>query len=152
MSRGSPWAAIAAVALCACGKSAPRVESAASAPSVQNATISIGVTGSGSVLLSGQSAPCIASCRYSVPLHAVVALTSAAGPGAGFAGWTGACSGGGDCRFVAEADAAVGALFRTVEVPPAAIGLSIAIAGNGTVRVWDARGEQLAVESLYEEE
>src|SRR6185369_4635681 len=125
MSGGFARATFAVALLCACGKTAPRVESAASAPSVQNATISIGVTGSGSVLLSGQSAPCTASCRYSVPLHASVVLTSAAGPGAGFAGWTGACSGSGECRLVAEADAAVGALFRTVEVPPPAIGLSI---------------------------
>jgi hypothetical protein len=130
-------AALAAALLCACGRSAPRVEPSTGPAGVQTATLVVAVSGAGTVFVSGQGAPCAATCRYALPLHTTVQVLATSDPGSAFAGWTGPCSGAGECRFVVEGDAQVAASFA--RVPSAPLRLSIVIQGQaaGAVRVYD---------------
>ena len=130
--------ALAAALVGACAKApAPIVEESTQSPAGETATVVVSVAGAGMVGFGGQP-PCSSSCRYSVPRHASVRLLAIPDPSTTFAGWTGACSGTGECQFVAVADAQVAAQFA-----PARVELSVTVQiggeGTGAVRVYDAK-------------
>jgi len=134
--------ALAAALVGACAKApAPIVEESTQSPAGETATVVVSVAGAGRVGFDGQP-PCPSSCRYSVPRHASVRLLAIPDPSTTFAGWAGACSGTGECQFIAAADAQVGAQFAPVKaVPPGGLSLTVEIGGEGAgaVRVYDAK-------------
>jgi probable HAF family extracellular repeat protein len=135
-------AALAAAVLGACAKaSAPIVEESTQPPAGETATVVLSVAGAGMVGFEGQP-PCSSACRYLVPRHASVRLVALPAAGTTFAGWSGACSGTGECQFVAVADAQVAAQFAPARVGPAgelSVTVQIGGEGAGAVRVYDAK-------------
>ena len=135
-------AAVAAALLGACAKApAPIVEESTQPPAGETATVVVSVTGAGTVGFDGQP-PCSSACRYSVPRHASVRLVPLPESGTTFAGWAGACSGTGECQFVAVGDAQVAAQFSPARIaPPGDLSLTVEIGGEGAgaVRVYDAK-------------
>jgi probable HAF family extracellular repeat protein len=135
-------AALAAALLGACAKaSAPIVEDSTQPPGGETATVVVSVAGAGTVGFEGQP-PCSSACRYSVPRHASVRLVALPVQGTTFAGWAGACSGTGECQFVALADAQVAARFAPARIVPAgelSVTVQIGGQGAGAVRVYDAK-------------
>ena len=135
-------AAVAAALLGACAKApAPIVEESTQTPAGETATVVVSVAGAGTVGFDGQP-PCSSGCRYSVPRNASVRLVALPEAGTTFAGWAGACSGTGECQFVAVGDAQVAAQFAPARVVPAGeLSLTVEIGGEGAgaVRVYDAK-------------
>ena len=82
--------------------------------------------GAGSVSSSPSGISCGATCSASMAAGASVRLTATAAKGSKFAGWTGACSGTGNCTVSMNAAITVGARFDRVPYP-----LSYSRRGNG---------------------
>lgn len=80
-------------------------------PGGRSVTLTITVSGQGSVTATAQSIVCEATCAQ--PLLAGTAVELVATPAAGvqFNGWSGACSGTGTCRIALGSDASVAAQF-----------------------------------------
>ena len=74
-------------------------------------TLSVSVSGGGSVAGSLPGAACAAACTSSWDAGSRVRLTARARPGRRFAGWTGACRGTKACSLRLEAARGVGAAF-----------------------------------------
>jgi hypothetical protein len=68
-------------------------------------------TGSGTVSSVDAGFTCASSCTQSVRQDGVFRLVAAAGAGSTFSGWSGACSGTGECTITASANASVTATF-----------------------------------------
>ncbi|MCE2990117.1 MAG: delta-60 repeat domain-containing protein, partial [Nitrosomonadaceae bacterium] len=100
-------------------------------------TLTINVAGGGSVVgsLNGvaNSFSCAApTCNRVLPTNAIVKL-SGASTTLGFSGWSGECTGAGECRVVLDAPRAVTATFA-----PAVANLTVRVAGAGTGAVSSA--------------
>jgi len=80
-------------------------------------TVSREGAGFGSVSSSLAGIECGESCSAGYDQGAKVTLTAEASPGSEFVGWSGACSGSGECRLTLGADAAVGARFEPIPRP-----------------------------------
>jgi hypothetical protein len=82
-------------------------------------TLSVTFAGSGGGSVSdGASLNCAASCQHQYTQGTVVTLTPSAASGSSFAGWSGACSGTGNCQVTMSAAQNVTATFDTVPPPP----------------------------------
>ena len=83
--------------------------------SASRVTVSLSVTGSGSVTSSPEGIACPRQCVASFPDGQAITLTAQAGAGDHFIAWTGACSGSlASCTLTRVGDAEVGARFSTV--------------------------------------
>jgi hypothetical protein len=80
--------------------------------------LTVSVTGNGTVTASPAVIACPSVCSADVPSGTVVSLAVTAGSGAAFVGWSGACSGTGDCVLTMNGPQAVGAELRTVPTTP----------------------------------
>jgi len=94
-------------------------------------TVSYGGTGSGTIYIQNLSGgndlgtSCGQRC-FSYPAGTVLALTETAASGSFFAGWSGACSGGGTCNLTMVADQSVIGAFDL------GAGFTLAVTENGT--------------------
>ena len=90
-------------------------------------------TGSGTTLFSpvGTQSSCAASCTNSYPPGTIATLSAAPAAGSTFAGWSGGCSGTGDCQVTLSAAQSVTATFTAV--PTFAIAYTKAGTGSGTI-------------------
>jgi hypothetical protein len=95
---------------------------------VQNATLSVTVTGSGSVTSSPAAINCPSTCSANFTAGTQVTLTATPADGWGFSGWSGACSGVGNCVVTMNAAQSVTATFAQTQYT-----LNVSVAGNGTV-------------------
>ncbi len=86
--------------------------------------------GAGSVGSDPAGIACGATCTAGFAYGSPVTLHAAPQPGSTFAGWSGACSGVGDCVLTLGADKAVHATF--VQAPKT---LSVSTGGNGSGRI-----------------
>src|SRR4051794_24031047 len=73
------------------------IESGSAAPSTH--TLSVVVSGGGSVRSSPAAIDCGATCTATLPDGTSLTLTATPSTGATFAGWSGACSGSGVCTL-----------------------------------------------------
>jgi subtilase family serine protease len=95
---------------------------------VQNATLTVNVTGSGSVTSSPAAINCPSTCSANFTTGTQVTLTATPADGWGFSGWSGACSGVGNCVVTMNAAQSVTATFAQTQYT-----LNVSVAGNGTV-------------------
>ena len=110
---------LVAIGLVACGKvSADRPDAQLDAPLIQPdappgiATLTVTVTGSGTVSSTPAGISCGADCSESFPIGSAVMLTPTPDVGSTFAGWTGGgCSGTGACTVMVAAMTTVAATF-----------------------------------------
>jgi hypothetical protein len=103
-----------------------------SGPAPVNPTLTITVSGSGTVTSVPAGISCPTACAASAPAGTVVTLTAAPAAGSVFDGWSGAgCSGTGPCVVTLQAPAAVAATFSPA--PPGRVSLTVTVAGSGTV-------------------
>ena len=91
---------------------APVPQSAEVANTSYTLTVSLAGTSSGTVTSSPAGISCPSTCTASFASGTVVKLTVKAGPGAFFAGWSGACSGIGMCTLTLTANSEVTATFN----------------------------------------
>ena len=95
---------------------------------VQNVTLSVSVTGSGSVTSSPTGINCPSTCSASFAGGTQVTLTATPADGSGFEGWGGACSGFDNCVVTMSSAQSVTATFAQTQYT-----LNVSVAGNGTV-------------------
>jgi len=81
-------------------------------------TVSVAVSGSGTVRSSTVSIDCGATCTATVSDGTVVTLIATPANDAHFAGWSGSCSGTNPCTLQANGDLSVGARFVSAPPPP----------------------------------
>ena len=89
-------------------------------------SLSVTVTGSGTVTSSPAGITCPGTCVASFPVGTAVTLTATPGTGS-FTGWSGACTGSGTCKLTLNTDQAVTATFGTEPT------LTLTVVGSGTV-------------------
>jgi subtilisin family serine protease len=92
-------------------------------------TVSIGVAGGGSgrVVSAAAGIDCVADCKSSQPIGRLVTLTPTPAAGSTFTGWSGACSGTGNCTVSMSAARSVTASFARITKL-----LSVSKTGTGT--------------------
>jgi hypothetical protein len=95
---------------------------------VQDVTLSVSVTGSGSVTSSPTGINCPSTCSASFAPGTQVTLTATPADGSGFEGWSGACSGFDNCVVTMNGAQSVTATFAQTQYT-----LNVSVAGNGTV-------------------
>jgi hypothetical protein len=76
-------------------------------------TLSVSLTGSGSVTSNPVGISCPSTCSASFNSGTPVTLTATPAPGMSFIGWSGACSGSGGCTVTMSAVESVSAAFTT---------------------------------------
>ncbi len=99
-------------------------------PPAAQYTLSVNVTGSGSVSSSPAGITCGADCTENYVDGTNVTLTAAANPGSTFAGWSGACSGTASCVVAMSAARSVTASFTLNQY-----GLTVQKLGSGSGNV-----------------
>lgn len=90
-------------------------------------TVSLAGAGSGSVSSEPAGISCPADCAEEYEEGEVVTLTALATGGSAFAGWSGDCSGTGDCQVTMSADRGVTATFVPLRT------LAVSVVGSGSV-------------------
>jgi hypothetical protein len=99
-----------------------------SATFTQVFTLSATVSGSGAVTSSPTGVTCPSTCNASFIAGTAVTLTATPASGWGFAGWSGACSGFGNCVVTMNAAQSVTATFAQ-----SLYTLNVSVSGNGSV-------------------
>jgi hypothetical protein len=87
-------------------------------------------SGSGAVVSSPEGIDCGATCSHAYDAGTSATLTATPAPGSVFSGWSGACSGTGECDLTMDKAKAVIATFTGV---PETLSVSKSGAGSGTV-------------------
>lgn len=112
------------------------VKATFSAPPTGLLSVAVQVEGEGEIRSTPAGIDCGPTCSATFASGVVVSLLPSPHPGFLFAGWSGACTGMGACRpgpaDAANLSATVHAVFN--RLPPDRHGLTVAVAGNGTVR------------------
>ena len=98
-------------------------------PTQHTLTVSKGGTGAGTVTGSGIN--CGSDCSQDYDEGTDVTLTASAAAGSTFAGWTGACTGTGQCVVSMDGDRSVTATFNT-SPPPTQHTLTVTKSGTGS--------------------
>jgi len=116
------------------GSLGPKIQHAISPPggyrggATPSVTLTVIVNGSGVVTVSSGGSCAAGTCPISVPSGTPITLTASPSAGWSFTGWTGPCTGGGDCALTLDAQATVTATFTQEQFQ-----LAVSVAGSGTV-------------------
>ena len=92
-------------------------------------TLTVTTTGSGGVTSAPIGIDCGADCTEAYANGTLVTLTATPDAGNAFSGWTGACTGTGDCTLTMDAAKDVGATFAPINTST----LTVTTLGNGAV-------------------
>jgi hypothetical protein len=103
----------------ACGTSGPSASPESPSPSAAPSThrLTLSVFGAGRIQ-TGIAADCRADCAMDIPSPTRLTLVAIAETGNSFAGWSGACTGTGDCSVSVDADRGVTATFSPLAPSP----------------------------------
>ena len=93
-------------------------------------TVTVAGTGNGSVSSAPSGIDCGADCAETFDYGTAITLTAVAETGSTFAGWTGACSGSGDCALTITETTNVTATF---DLTPYDLAVTVVGTGNGSV-------------------
>lgn len=106
----------------------------------ETVTVTVAVTGSGSVASAPVGIACPAECVASFPGGTTFDLVATAGADWVFAGWRGACSGSADCTLAPVTDVEVTAAFRssTANVDTSSPGSAERVDGYDLARLLEA--------------
>src|SRR6266436_8861029 len=74
-------------------------------------SLAVSKSGPGTVLSSPAGIDCGPTCAAPFDSGTIVALTAVPDASSRFAGWSGGCTGSGDCKLTLDADSAVSATF-----------------------------------------
>lgn len=96
----------------------------------QQARLSVGIQGKGSVQSAIPGMDCSASCAADWDTGSIVDLDATPEPGQRLIKWTGACAGNDLCRVTLDAAKSVGAIFAKV-----AYRLTVSVKGKGSVSI-----------------
>lgn len=88
-------------------------------PDPEPVTLNVMMTGAGTVSSDPAGIDCGIDCSEDYAPGTVVSLTATPAPGSSFAGWSGACTGAGDCSVTMDQARSVTAAFEPVPVPVA---------------------------------
>ncbi len=109
------------------GKSATKTVTLKDVNTPTTYTLSTGVTGLGTLTSNPTGIDCGSDCTEVFPENLAVTLTAAATTNYFFTGWSGDCTGTGDCGLVMSSDKSANATFVIAST------LQVVIAGTGTV-------------------
>jgi hypothetical protein len=102
-------------------------------------SLTIHVTGNGSVVSTDPAVSCAADCTVSLDSSVVLHLNAAPAVGSQFDGWQGACSGAGPCTVAMTSEQSVSASFSALPaVQPGNARLSVQFTGSGAGSVTSA--------------
>jgi List-Bact-rpt repeat protein len=102
-------------------------------PNGPYATLTIGVSGTGAVAYPYYGQNCfVSSCAVSFPFGSTVTLNPVPQQGSAFSGWSGACSGSGNCTVTMNGAQSVTATFTSGGPPLIYLYVSMLGAGNVT--------------------
>jgi hypothetical protein len=105
----------------------------ATIPVVENQSLSVSVTGPGSVTSAPTGILCGVDCQEDFPAGTQVTLTALPNPGARFLGWSGDCTGtNASCTLTVDRDHSVQAQFSTTATE--ALPLAINLVGEGRIQ------------------
>ena len=90
-------------------------------------TLTVSVSGSGTVASSPSGISCPGTCLANFTQGTIVSLTASPSSGNGLLAWSGACSGTGACTVTMNSSQAVTAAFAPLET------LTVSVSGSGTV-------------------
>ena len=113
------------------GTSPASAASAPVTPLAANYQVTVTLNGNGVVKSDPAGIDCGTTCAASFPGGKEVTLTATPATGFFFAGWTGACTGTADCKFLMTADKSVRAKFSALPATDAS--LTVRTTGSGTV-------------------
>ena len=115
-----------------CGPSAPNVDGGplVDAPDAETLSVILGGNGTGRVTSDPAGIDCGTQCMADFLPETVVTLTATPEAGSYFMGWSGACTGMGDCVVTLDGARAVSATFT---VDTQSLSVSTAGTGSGTV-------------------
>lgn len=99
------------------------------------AQTNLSITTTGNGLVRGAGTDCRGSCRAQIAVGSPIHLVAVPDTGAFFVGWTGSCSGSGDCDLTMDVDRDVSATFGNVPPPPppGKNRLTVVVQGSGRV-------------------
>jgi phospholipase C len=83
-------------------------------PSQTMSTLTVAVSGTGTVTSNPAGINCPSTCTASLPQNTQVTLTESAGPNEAFSGWTGPCTGTGTCNLTLATSSSVTASFSNL--------------------------------------
>ena len=101
----------------------------AAAPTTFTLSVTKAGTGSGTVISSPAGIDCGTTCSANFPSGQMVTLTASPASGSTFAGWSGACTGTGNCVVTMNSNISVTATFNA---SPTTFTLSVTKAGTGS--------------------
>jgi WD40 repeat protein/uncharacterized protein (DUF2141 family) len=115
--------------------SRPRRIQTASNTQVQNTTLAVNKTGTGTGKITSNPAgiDCGTSCSASYARNTTVTLTAAPDSNSVFSGWSGGCSGTGVCVVTMDSDKSVTASFSDISNPSYVLSVSKTGTGSGKV-------------------
>jgi hypothetical protein len=87
--------------------------------------------GGGTIDGTANGVPCNGSCAGNHPEGTAIVLYASASPGSSFVGWSGDCTGTGNCNLTMDAEKTVTATFSDTNPGPHT--LTVSVDGNGTV-------------------
>jgi hypothetical protein len=106
------WMISLCLAAAACSKESTSPPDAAPPPdAVPSATLTITVSGFGTVQSQDGAIHCGMACTHAYPLNTVVTLGQTPNPTFEFKGWSGACTGTGPCSVTVTANTTITATF-----------------------------------------
>ncbi len=94
-------------------------------------SLTVGVSGQGSVISNPVGITCGSDCTQEFPAQTVVNLQATPEDGYSFSSWSGACSGAADCNVTMNVAQVVTAVFKENEVVTYA--LTTSVSGNGNI-------------------
>ncbi len=113
-----------------CAVTVTQIQSVLATFTLDTHELSVAKTGDGTVSSSPAGIDCGTDCSEIYDYATAVLLTAEAATGSDFSGWTGDCSGTGDCSLSMESDHQVGALFSLETYT-----LTVTLDGSGTGEV-----------------
>jgi hypothetical protein len=129
----SGWSGACSGSSLACSVTVQQATTVTASFALTTPTLSVQVAGSGRITSTPAGIDCTGSCAAPYPFGTSVTLNAIPSPGNVFAGWSGACSGAGNCTVSIAGSVTVTAAFSTTTPPPSSAARLFGISTRGQV-------------------